>query len=203
MRTFLIVLSSILTLGCALPYVVEIIRGKTKPRIVSWFTWSLLSGIACVASFTDKEYATGILMIFATIETLLIVALGFKHGDRHIERFDIICQIAALVGIVLWLIFNSPAIAVIAAVTIDLIGALPTFKHAWQKPYEETAITFVMAAMGAFCTLLVVRDWKITAILYPAYILLVNASQGTIILLRAKYAKPGVPAKLRDFSLLS
>ncbi len=198
MHALLIILSGIFTIGCAIPYAIQIIRGKTKPRIVSWFTWSLLTGIACAASFADRQYATGILLVFATLETLLIVILGLRHGDRHIERFDIVCQIAAFIGMVLWLVFNSPALAVIAAVTIDLIGALPTFKHAWQKPSEETAITFVMAGLGGLCTLLVVDSWKITAIMYPIYLVVVNAAQTAVIVGRSKYAKPGLPSELRN-----
>jgi len=198
MRTLLIVLSGAFTLGGAIPYIIQIVRGKTKPRIVSWLTWSLLTSIACVASFSDHQYATGILMVFATLETLSVVILGLKHGDKHVERFDIVCQIAAFAGIVLWLIFNSPAIAVIAAVSIDLIGALPTFKHAWHKPYEETAITFALSAAGGLCTLLIVHSWQITAIAYPIYLVLVNFAQTSVILARSKYVKPGLPPELRE-----
>lgn len=198
METILIVLSAVLTVGSAVPYMVEIVRGKTKPRIVSWFTWSVLTAIASVASFADGQYPAGMLLVFATVETLLVVILGLRYGDRSLERFDIVCQVGAAVGIVLWLIFNSPEIAVIATVTIDLVGALPTLKHTWQKPHEETWITFAMAGAGALCTLVVAHNWEVTVIAYPAYIVIMNILITTIIFARHKYAVAKAPAELRE-----
>lgn len=197
MRNFLIALSGIITIVAAVPYLIEIVRGKTKPRIVSWFTWTLLTGIACAASFADHQYATGILMLCATIEVALVVVLGFKHGDRKFERFDIVCQIAAFVGLALWLIFNSPAIAVLAAVTIDLIGSLPTFKHSWQKPHEETWITYALCGVGGGITVFIAGSWAATAIAYPLYILLVNLVMAAVILASPHRKLAGAPAELR------
>jgi len=197
MKTFLIVVSSILTVASVVPYMIEVLRGKTKPRIVSWFTWSLLTGIACAASFADKQYPTAILMLFATIETGTIVVLGLRHGDHKLEWFDIVCQIAALIGLALWQIFDSPSIAVISAVSIDLIGALPTIKHSWDKPGEETALTFFLAGLGGLCTVLVAGSWRITAIAYPLYLLFINLVLAGIILGRDRRLLQGEPAELR------
>ena len=141
MVSFLIILSAIVTVVAALPYIIEIVRGRTKPRIVSWFTWSVLTGIACAASFADGQVPAGVLLLAGTFETALIVILGFKHGDRKFERLDMYCLAGAATGLVLWLLFNSPAIAVLATITIDLIGAIPTFKHSWEKPVSYTHLT--------------------------------------------------------------
>lgn len=136
-------------------------------------------------------------MAFATVETLTIVVLGLRFGDRKLERFDIICQVGAVVGLVLWLVFDSPAVAVLATVIIDLIGALPTLKHAWKKPHEETALTFFMAGLGGLCTSLAAGSWKITAIAYPLYITLCNVALVAIILSRNRRLLQGEPAELR------
>lgn len=198
MDAVLIALSAVLTLVAAIPYMVEIVRGKTKPRIVSWFTWSILTGISCAAAFADGHIATGILLLCATIEVLMIVLLGLKHGDRKFEPLDITCQIAAFVGLGLWLIFNSPAVAVIAAVTIDLIGAIPTLKHAWLKPHEETWIAFGLSGLGGLCTVLVVTDWHVTAVAYPLYIFVVNILTAALILVSPRRKLKGQAAEYRE-----
>ncbi len=135
MTTLLIIASSILTVGSVLPYIMDIIRGKTKPRVVSWFTWTLLTGVAFAAAFADKEYPTAILLFFASLATLLVVILGWKHGDRKFERLDLLCQLGVVLGLVLWFIFDSPWVAVLAVVAIDLVGAIPTLIHSWVKPH--------------------------------------------------------------------
>ncbi len=197
MKEVLIVLSGVVTIVAAVPYLIEILRGKAKPRIVSWFTWSLLTGIGCAAAFAEGQLASGVLLLCGTIEVLLIAILGFKHGDRKFEPLDIVCQIAALVGLLLWFVFNSPAIAVIAAVTIDLVGAIPTFKHSWLQPYEETWITYLLAGLGGGLTLLATTSWRITAVAYAAYILIVNLILAVIILASPHRHRPGEPSTLR------
>ncbi|HEY1835959.1 MAG TPA: hypothetical protein VGG13_04020 [Candidatus Saccharimonadales bacterium] len=199
MRLTCIVISSILTVASTIPYLVDIFRDKTKPRIVSWFTWSVLTAIASAASFVDHQYASAVLTLCASIETAAIVALGLvKSGDRTLEKFDIYCLGGAMVGLVLWLIFNSPTIAVAASVTIDLVGALPTIRHTWQKPYEETWLAFLLASVGGAFSVMAARDFRITAIAYPIYIVLCNAVLTGIILGRHKYAVAGEPVELRD-----
>lgn len=198
MNIIFIVLSSILTLASALPYIRDTIKGQTKPRIVSWITWSLLTGISAAAAFTDHQLATGILLSLATVETLAIALLGWKHGDRALARFDIVCLGGVLVGLVLWLIFSSPKIAIVASIAIDLVGALPTLKHAWQKPHEETWLAFFLAAVGAAFTLLATSKWTVTALAYPLYILVINTLQTGIIMARASYAIKGQPEEMRE-----
>lgn len=180
-----IILSSVLTIASTIPYLVEIVRGKTKPRVVSWLTWSVLTAIAGLASFSDGQYPAAILMLFATIETLLIVILGWKHGDRKVERTDVICLIGAAVGIVLWQIFNSPAIAVIATITIDLVGGIPTILHSWKKPHEETWITFFLAMLGGVFTVLAIDAWTVTSVAYPLYLVIINFTYVAILLGRS------------------
>ncbi|MDB5185766.1 MAG: hypothetical protein JWL85_289 [Candidatus Saccharibacteria bacterium] len=196
---YLILLSGILTVAAVVPYIIDIVRGKTKPRVVSWFTWCLLNGIAGFAAFVDGQYPAAIMLGASTFSLMAIVALGWHHGDRKFERFDIVCQVGALIGLTLWLIFNSPAIAVIAAIIIDVIGALPTVKHAWQKPHEETWSLFALSGAGSLCALLVAGNTRITAIAYPIYIVLNSILFVSIIVIRHKYAVKGQPAEVLEF----
>ena len=52
LQTVLIILSSVLTGVAALPYLRDVLQGKTKPRVVTWLVWTVLSGIAAAASFS-------------------------------------------------------------------------------------------------------------------------------------------------------
>ena len=116
------------------------------------------------------------------IETALIVVLGLRFGYVKYTRFDVICQIAAVIGLILWQVFNTPLIAVIASVTIDLIGALPTFRHSWVKPYEETWTTYAWCGIGALIALFAIESYNWTSLLYPVYIVLVNIVMSGIII---------------------
>lgn len=186
MKDLLLLLSALITIGGVVPYILDILKGKTKPNIVSWITWTLLTGLATAALIAAHEYRAAFFTGAAVIETASVVILGLRHGYVKYTQFDVICQIAAVVGLILWQIFNTPFIAVFAAVTIDLIGALPTFRHSWQKPFEETWTTYAWSGIGALVALFALVSYNWTSLSYPVYIVLVNILITTTILIARK-----------------
>lgn len=179
-----IIISSILMLVSTVPYLIGIVKGRIKPRVVSWFIWVILGTIACIATFADRQYPTAIFLVCLVLGPLAVVILGWERGNRKIGRFDVICLIGAVIGIILWQMFNSPTIAVLAMIIIDIVGGLPTLRHSWNNPGEEQWITFVLASLGSFFTLLTVTDWRITAFAWPAFQLFINAEFTIVILIR-------------------
>lgn len=190
MKTILIVLSSVLIVGSLMPYLRDIVRGKTKPRIVSWFTWMVLTAITGAAALSDHSYPTAIMMLIDVFCTAAVVILGWRLGDKKFVPLDIVCQLGALVGLLLWFKTDSPAAAVITTTVIDAIGTVPTLVHSWQKPYEETWVTFAFSAVAAVLTLIVSNNWHVTSSLPPVYLFLVNAVLTLVIVLRYKHAVP-------------
>lgn len=186
MKDFLLVLSALITIGSVIPYIRNILAHKTKPNLTSWITWTLLTGIATAAEIGAGEYRAAIFTGAAVMATSLVVFFGFKHGYVKYSRFDVICQLSAIVGIILWQLFDSPALAVIASVTIDFIGALPTVRHSWLNPLEETWQTFAISAFGAVLALLALDTYNVTSMSYAVYIIVINVAITCTILLRLK-----------------
>jgi hypothetical protein len=180
----LIGISSILLVAGILPYLIGVIKGTTKPKIVTWVIWSSLTGIACAAALSEKQYPTAILLLLSSLGTLLVAIFGWKNGDKKIERLDIICLAGAIIGLILWQVFNSPAIAVLATISIDLVGGVPTLVHSWKRPDEEAWLTFFLSFLGSLCTLLVISNWAITAFAYPLYLVLINILYTLVIVSR-------------------
>lgn len=186
MKTFLLGLSVIITVSSVIPYIRDILKGTTRPNIASWITWTLLTLVATIAEFVAGEYTTAIFTSAAVVETSLVVVLGLKYGYAKYSRFDAICQIAALSGFVFWILFNSPAAAVIAVVTIDLIGALPTVRHSWLNPDEETWLTFAMAGAGGLLAIFALTAYNWTSLTYAVYIVLINTLISYVIISRTR-----------------
>lgn len=175
MKEIIIIVSSVISLAGTIPYIRDIWRGKTKPRIVSWLTWGVLTGVATAASYADHHYPSAILAACMTLNALAVVTLGVvKHGRVLFDRFDIACQLLVVVGLITWYIFQSPTMAVIAVIVIDAIAGLPTLRHAYKHPEEETAFNFATASIASLLTLFVAGSTAITAIAYPLYLVLFN-----------------------------
>jgi hypothetical protein len=187
MRTDFIIISSVLTLAAGVPYALDVVKRRTKPRVVTWLVWSILTIIAAAASFSDHQYASAILTLSESVETMAIVILGLVMGGIvAIAKFDIVCWFGALLGLILWRVLDSPSIAVLATVAIDLIGSLPTVKHMWEKPFEETWVTFALSTLSGLFTLMAAADLRITEIASPLDILVVNGAFVFIILSRRR-----------------
>lgn len=175
MKDILLALSVIITLVSVIPYLRDILRGTTKPNLVSWITWTLLTGIATAAELAAGEYVAAIFTSSAVVETGSVVVLGLiKRACVRYTRFDVICQISAIVGIILWQLFDSPAVGVIASVTIDFVGALPTLRHCWEKPGEETWPTYALAGLAGLFAILALDTYNVISLPYPIYIMLIN-----------------------------
>lgn len=183
-RTILLIISTVLVVTSTIPYLMDIVKNKTKPRVVSWFNWALLGAIAGAAAWSAGQIPAAVISFASATESLLIVSLGLYYGDRRVERFDVACQIGAIIGLILWLVFNSPLTAIIAVTAIDMIAALPTYKHIWQKPFEETLLAFGICSFASVLTLFTITNASLSGLIYPIYILLVNSGMAGLIMYR-------------------
>jgi hypothetical protein len=174
MRVILLIISAVVTISGTLPYIVNVLHKKTKPRIVSWFNWALLTSISGAAAIAAKQYPSATLSFAAAVECMIVVVVGLKLGDRKFEFFDIACQAGAILGLLLWILFDDPLIAIIASVLIDLIVSLPTLKHIWQKPHEETVSAFTLSAVGAAFALAAISHPRVSGLIIPIWILVIN-----------------------------
>jgi len=186
-------LGALLVLVSAVPYLLDITRGRTRPRIFSWVVWTLLGAIATVAAYTEGEYPSAALTAAATVETGSIMALGWKYGNRNFERLDAYCLVGVTMALVLWAVFHSPLVGLMAALAIDILAAIPTVRHAWRKPSEESAVAYAVCAVAALCFLATMQKYTLMGLLYPMYSLTINTAITAIIL---RVARPPVWSRL-------
>lgn len=174
MKEVFAILGAVIVLFCTLPYVIDVVKRKTRPNIVTWTIWTVLIGIGAAALFASHDYNAAWLLVGDAIATLAVVIVGLRYGTAKLDRFDIICLIGALVGVALWLVFNSPIIAIVATIVIDLIGTIPMVRHSYHHPEEETYITFALGIVATIFTLSSLSDYRFSAWIYPAYLLCSN-----------------------------
>lgn len=185
-KNLLLLCSGILSIACIAPYIRDILRRTTKPNITTWLTWTILAAVAALGQVGAHEYRSAIFTGLVAVQASLVVVLGLKYGFAKYSTFDWICQGGAMLGLILWWLFNSPTIAIFAAATVDLIGALPTVRHAWLKPSEETASSFALSALAALLSLLALTDYNFNSMVYALYLLVIDSLIAGIV-----YAKQG------------
>jgi hypothetical protein len=184
MKNALAIIGGLIAALSTLPYLIDIVRRKTKPNIVTWFTWTLLTGIATAAVFASHEPRAAILTLGSSICTGLVVILGLKYGIAKMSLFDGLCQLGAIIGLALWLIFNSPAVAIAFSLAIDFIVMLPTLRHSWLHPQEETWQTFIIGIIAALFILASLSDYNFASLAFPVYLMLADLLVASVIIYR-------------------
>ena len=186
MKTALLILGAGIVLWSAVPYVRDILKGRSRPNVVSWVTWCLLAGIATAAEIDAHEYATAVFSGALVVQAASILLLGLRYGYAKYTKLDVVCQIGAIIGIVLWQIFNSPLIGVLASVIIDFIAAVPTLHHSWVSPREETWQTYALSNAASVLTIFALSSFNWVSLTYPIYIVLIDTILPLIIILRGR-----------------
>ncbi len=184
LRNILLAISSLLLITSIIPYLLDIVKRKTKPRVISWLNWGILGAVAGAAALADGQIPAAIISFASVIEVMSVVVLGLYYGDRHFEKIDIFCQAGAVAGLALWATLHNPLIAIIIITAVDLIAALPTYKHIWQKPHEETLASFVICGVASAITLITITTLALSGLVYPVYLFVANVCMSGLIIYR-------------------
>jgi hypothetical protein len=166
------------------PYFRNIFKGKTKPHVFSWLVWGILTGIAFVAQVVEKAGPGSWVTGFTAIICLIIAGLAYSRGERDITRIDWACFIAAIFGIVLWVLTDNALLAVIIVTITDALAYIPTFRKTYYKPYEETLIEYALGSLKFVIGFAALESFALTAWLYPASLVVMNAAFVVMALIR-------------------
>jgi hypothetical protein len=183
MQSLIVTLSISITVVATVPYLIQVVRGEVKPRLATWFIWALLAFIGASASFIAHQGPAAAFTLATAIECEWVVIAGWKHGDRSFEPVDILSLIGALLCLVLLIFLRSPTLAVVAVALVSLIGTIPTFSHAWNKPYEETWLTYALFIPAEGLILVVANIDQPTSYIFPLYFLLQDLALAAMVAL--------------------
>jgi len=170
----IVIIANSLTVFAAVPYLRETAQGKTKPRVASWFGWGALTAVGAAAAYQQHQWPAAVFLTFCALQNFSIVVLGLKRGNRKLAGLDLTAIGGALIGGMVLFFLKSPVLGTWVAITADFIVLLPTLKHTWQQPGEETASTYLLEALAAILTLTVAGGIAFTAIAYPLYLLIAD-----------------------------
>ena len=159
-------------------YCRNMLYGKTRPNLVSWFIWMLAPFI--VVFFQLKAGAgLSVVPVFMTGFGPLVVvtfSLCIKKGYWKINTLDIICGIFALMALVLYVITHNLGISVFFAILSDGLAAIPTLVKSWKFPETETAVAYASSIFSNTLGLLIIKNWIFPIYSFGIYNILINAT---------------------------
>src|SRR5688572_21077921 len=113
---WLVLISACISIAGAAAYIRDTLKGTTKPNRVSYFLWAcapLLGGAAAISAGADM-WATVRVFISGLIPLLVFVA-SFVNRQSYwkLTLFDYFCGAFALFALGLWVVADSPVMAIL------------------------------------------------------------------------------------------
>ena len=192
--TAVTVLGSALTAAAALPYILDIARGRAQPRIASWSIWTVVQAIGTASAFSAGQLPTACYTLLCAAGCAAVVILGWRYGSREFGRLDAVCVTLAAEGVALLAVatwvpgFIPVSWAVAVSVATDFLAYLPTFHHAWRRPKEEPWVPYAMFGAAAALVLLVTDYRVLVGVIYPTYLFAADAAMVIMIVASPHYA---------------
>ncbi len=167
-------------------YIMDMFKWKTKPHLFSWIIFLILGTISFLIQYNDWAGPGAWGALWAALIALIITALAFKYGDKHITKGDTVSFTLALISIIFYLILPDPTYSLLLVMFIIGLAFYPTFRKSWNKPSEETFMTYVLAWSRYFISIFAIYHFSFLTLTYPIYLVIINISFITMVLIRKR-----------------
>ncbi len=185
-KTIIGIIAIILTFVGYVPYVKDVVQGKTTPHVYTWFIWGLVTAIAYALQVSAGAGVGSWVTLAVAIICFFILILGLtrKRDRDEITKSDTTFFVLSLVALGLWLIAKQPILSVILISSIDMLGFAPTIRKSWNKPYSETLFSYELNVVRHGLSIFALQQYNIVTWLYPASWVLANAIFSLILIVR-------------------
>jgi hypothetical protein len=181
------IIAIVLTFVGYVPYIRDVISGKTIPHVYSWFLWGFVTSIAFGIQFSSGGGVGSYVTLAAAVLCTLVCIIGLTlKGKKDITRSDTLFFILAFIALGCWLIAKQPIISAILATGIDLLGFAPTIRKSWNKPYTETLSFYLLNTVRFILAVVALQIYTIPTALYPIAWIFGNGLFGLMLIIRRK-----------------
>lgn len=157
-------------------YIYDTVKGKVKPNRVTWLLWSIAP---LVAFFAEIKQGVGILSLTTFVVgfmPILVFIFSFvnKEAEWKLGKFDFICGILSILGLILWYITKVGNIAIIFSIFADGLASLPTIVKSYKHPETEIYLPYLLTVANAIIGLFTITKWNFQSYAFPLYLIFGN-----------------------------
>jgi hypothetical protein len=175
------VLAALVGIADTIPYVRDILGGRTRPHRGTWLIWAVLAVVVCLSQRADGASWSLVMTGAQAILTGGIFLLAIRRGEGGVSTGDLLLMGIAGGGVVAWILADEPLVATVCVIVADLIAAGMMVPKTYRDPSSETLATFAFASLGGALALGAVGAADTSLLLYPAYYCLVNGAIALLI----------------------
>lgn len=184
MKEIFSVIAGLLFVGAFVPYIRAILQKETKPAKASWLIWASLDTITLAGMFF-KDTVNG-QILGAVLGAWVVAVLALKYGTLGWTKLDKFCIGGAVIGIVLWQVFNDPVFGIITSLIVIFLGSIPTFTSAWRDPSRENKLAWTIFWISCVCAIIAVPQWTLADAAQPITFLVIETVMMYILFVRPR-----------------
>jgi hypothetical protein len=172
---------ALLALLDPIPYVRDILRGRTRPYRATWLIWSGLGVLTFCSQLADGGTWSIAAVGVQAASTLFVFVLSIRRGQGGARRTDAALLLLAAGGTVAWLSSSEPVLATVFVIAADALGVALMLPKTWQDPWSETRSSYVLASASGVLSTIAVGALDAALLLYPAYFACANGVTAVVI----------------------
>jgi hypothetical protein len=184
-------LLSALVVACMLtaaivPYVLDTLKGKTKPHLYTWLVWCVTGVIGTAALVYGGGGYPVYTMALGTAFCVLVFLLSFKYGTHNITVSDTLALIVCGVAIFIWLGLNNPLWSAVLGITIDIVAYWPTLRKTYAEPWSESLSSWFLWVLTPIFSILALDAYNVFTLINYVPISSINILFIALCLVRRK-----------------
>ena len=178
-----VILGAFINLLGGISYIKDTLQGKIQPNRVSWGLWAVAVMIAFAAEIGEGVRLQSLTTFMVGFTPLLIFLASFVNKKAYwkLTKFDLLCGILSVLGIILWYITKNGNIAIIFSIFADLMAGIPTLVKSYEHPESENWIEFMSSFISVVILLFTLKNWGFAYYGFPLYILLYDLTAVALI----------------------
>ena len=157
-------------------YLFDTIRGRARPNRVTWLLWGLFPMIIFVDQRSQGVEGLSWASFAAGFTPFLILAASFLNKNAYwkTERRDYYLMAAAIAGIILWAVTDSPNLAILFALLADFLAGVPTLLKAYRYPESESWVAYAISTLGFGLGVLAIPSVSFETAAFICYLFILN-----------------------------
>ncbi len=162
-------------------YILNCLRKKITPSVLSWFGWACLMGTSLVSQIVHKGWQwsmTGIAS--STVGCLMIAVVAWISGNFSFRRIDVLFLMAGLGCVGIYVVSNDPWVTTVFAIIADALLGVPTIIKAAREPALERSPAWLLGVIAAGLALAICFRHDLIYFLFPSYLFLFNGMMAVL-----------------------
>jgi hypothetical protein len=122
-------------------YFKGVLYDGTRPRMASWAAWCTANTVFAIVALGEGSMVAAGINIVSALGNALIIGASVRQGVsmKPSDTTDWACLIASVACVLVMLVVpENMLLSALLAMMANIIATVPTLRHAWSMPHEET-----------------------------------------------------------------